>query len=228
MTEGRPELARRSAGGWLLLVIGIGALFSGAALLSHIIARVSLPLALAVTASMLALTAGVVWVRVEPETRRELGGLVLRGLAIGLVATLLYDASRTVLSQVDPSPYDPFEVMRAFGSALLGTAADGTSALAAGTAFHVLNGVSFGLAYVFLFGRLATSSRRWALASGVGWGLFLESFQLTLYPGWLNIEAYREFATISFLGHFVYGATLGLLAHRLLPPEPPMTEDEDG
>ena len=89
-------------------------------------------------------------------------------------------------------------------------------ALAAGVAFHVLNGLSFGLAYLLVFGRLALRSRRLALASGVGWGLFLEAFQVTLYPGWLSIAAYREFVTISALGHVVYGATLGLLGRRVL------------
>ena len=58
---------------------------------------------------------------------------------------------------------------------------------------------------------------KWALVSGVGWGLFLETFQLTLYPGWLNITTYKEFVTISFLGHIVYGLVLGALGHRWLP-----------
>ena len=58
---------------------------------------------------------------------------------------------------------------------------------------------------------------RLALASGVGWGLFLETFQLRSTPGWLNITTYKEFVTISFLGHIVYGLVLGALGHRWLP-----------
>lgn len=220
MTDGQPEFSATGGRGPILLVLGVAALFSGAALLSHIVAGVSLPLALAVTGAMLVATAMAIWFRADPDTRRILGGTALRGLAIGLVATVLYDVSRTILSQVDPSPYQPFEVLRAFGGALLGPSASAEAALAAGAGFHFLNGMSFGLAYVFLFGRLAVRSRRWALVSGIGWGLFLETFQLTLYPGWLSIEAYREFATISFLGHVVYGGTLGLLTHRLLSRQP--------
>jgi hypothetical protein len=52
--------------------------------------------------------------------------------------------------------------------------------------------------------------------AGVAWGLFLELFQLTLYPGWLDIRLYREFAMISSLGHVVYGLVLGAGTRRLL------------
>jgi hypothetical protein len=43
----------------------------------------------------------------------------------------------------------------------------------------------------------------------MAWGAVLEVFQLTLYPGWLDIRAYQEFAQISALSHLAYGATLG-------------------
>ena len=59
------------------------------------------------------------------------------------------------------------------------------------------------------------------------WGLFLETFQLTLYPGWLDIRTYSEFATISALSHVVYGATLGLLARAILPRLVGTEDDED-
>jgi hypothetical protein len=54
-------------------------------------------------------------------------------------------------------------------------------------------------------------SRRRGLATGIAWGLFLESFQLAIYPGWLNIRFLDEFRQISFLSHVVFGAVLGLL-----------------
>jgi hypothetical protein len=58
---------------------------------------------------------------------------------------------------------------------------------------------------------------------GVGmlWGLFLELFQLTLYPGWLSIQFLAEFQTISFSAHLIYGATLGLIVYRRLWRNPP-------
>ena len=73
----------------------------------------------------------------------------------------------------------------------------------------------FGVAYVFLFARDGAISGGRALATGVAWGIFLELFQLTLYPGWLDIRAYKEFAMISALGHVVYGATLGAISLTL-------------
>jgi len=38
---------------------------------------------------------------------------------------------------------------------------------------------------------------------------------LGLYPGWLHIKAYGEFAQMSMVGHVVYGSVLGVLARRL-------------
>jgi hypothetical protein len=50
----------------------------------------------------------------------------------------------------------------------------------------------------------------------MAWGLFLETFQLSLFPGWLSIQFVAEFATISFAAHLVYGATLGTIVRRRL------------
>jgi hypothetical protein len=61
--------------------------------------------------------------------------------------------------------------------------------------------------YCVLFGRRG-------VPGGIAWGVFLEAFQLTLFPGWLDIRAYREFVQISALSHIVYGATLGFLCKR--------------
>lgn len=138
------------------------------------------------------------------------------GIAAGLVATIVYDATKTVLSQLDPSPYDPFEAIRLFGLLLVGSGAGPAAVAGAGTAFHFLNGTSFGLAYALLFGRDGRGSLRYALLSGMGWGLFLETFQLTLYPGWLDVRFYEEFARISALSHVAYGGSLGILARFAL------------
>ena len=45
----------------------------------------------------------------------------------------------------------------------------------------------------------------------MGLALFLEVFQLTLYPGWLDIGFYAEFVQISAISHLVFGATLGMV-----------------
>ena len=139
---------------------------------------------------------------------------------IGVIGTVAYDVSKAILSQLDPSPFDPFAAIRVFGRLLLGEGVSSEAIVAAGTAYHLLNGISFAVAYTFLFGERARRSLGWALLTGAGWGLFLEAFQLTLYPGWLDMTFYQEFATISAISHIVYGISLGLLCRRLLGPLP--------
>lgn len=168
------------------------------------------------TALLLLALAGVLIVS-SPESRGWMLRTVGLGIGVGLSATLIYDVTKTILSQLDPSPFDPFHVIAIFGKLIVGTNADPALITAAGLAFHLVNGTSFGVAYLFLFARDGRTTVRRALLTGVGWGLFLETFQLTLYPGWLDIRLYQEFATISALSHIVYGATLGLLARSVLP-----------
>jgi hypothetical protein len=183
-------------------LVGVLALFSGAALLTHIVWRVSLPLALAAAVTLLVFSAATLWRRATPAQRTMLTTLVKVGAASGLIATVSYDTAKYALSQLDPSPYNPFEAVRIFGTLLLGQPASEAAIYAVGTTFHLLNGVSFGVAYCFLF-------RRQGIVAGMAWGLFLEMFQLTLYPGWLNIRLYSEFAQISAISHVVYGLVLG-------------------
>lgn len=202
--------------GRLRPILALGGVFSGVALLLYILAGVSLNLALLVTSALLVgALALVLWLS-SPAGRRWVLLTVAGGAASGLVATIAYDVAKTVLSQLDPSPYNPFHVISVFGELIVGSQADATLVLLAGAAFHLLNGTSFGVAYVFLFARDGQITVRRALLTGIIWGLFLEAFQLTLYPGWLDIRLYQEFATISALGHVVYGATLGVLARRWL------------
>ena len=186
-------------------IIGIAVLAGGAALVVHILSGASLRLALVVAAALLVLAGRLVWRRADTEQRLRLACLVRVGVVSGLVATLVYDLVRTVLSRFDTSPYDPFEAIRAFGSAIAGPSATPTAVLATGAAFHVFNGVAFAVAFCMLF-------RRGGVLAGMAWGATLELFQLTLYPGWLDIRAYQEFAQISALSHLTYGAALGWLA----------------
>ena len=198
-------------------MIGLAALFSGVALLGNILAGVSLVLALGFTTVLLVVTLAVIWARLTGPARQLMAAVVVRGTVIALIAIAAYDLSRGILAWFDPSPFDPYAALPIFGALLVGVDAPAWLIWTAGIGFHLLNGLAFGLAYAFVFGRLAVRSLKWALVSGVGWGLFLETFQLTLYPGWLNITTYKEFVTISFLGHIVYGLVLGALGHRWLP-----------
>ena len=197
-------------------LIGLVALAGGAALLAHILAGVSLVLGVAAAAFLLAGVALAIGRIASPELRRLAARTAAAAAAAGLIATLAYDAARTGLSLLDSSAYDPYEAVRTFGTLLAGPAAPAAAILAAGMAYHLVNGVSFGVAYGFLFGRSGEATVRWALLTGIGWGLFLEGFQLALYPGWLDIRAVREFAQISAASHLVYGATLGVTCRWLL------------
>jgi hypothetical protein len=195
------------------------ALFSGIALLLNIVARISLRGALAVTVSLMATgLAYVLWRSTTPD-RRLIGRAILVGAVAGFLATMAYDVAKAGLSVLDPSPYNPFHAIRVFGELLAGSDAAERTIVATGAAFHLLNGTMFGVAYVFLFAPGGTISPGRALGTGVGWGVFLELFQLTLYPGWLDIRTYEEFATISALGHIVYGATLGTIVRALFSPD---------
>lgn len=196
VTKHHPQRAVR------LWVLGIGALFSGAALLAHILSGIALPLALALTVTILLIVVGLVWRRTSLAERRPLLDRVMIGLMAGIAATLVYDVAKWSLAHLDPSPYNPFEALPMFGLLLTGPAAPAGLRLAAGVAFHLINGSAFGIAYCFLFGRRG-------MLPGIAWGIFLELFQLTLYPGWLDIRTYDEFARISALSHVVYGAVLG-------------------
>ena len=192
--------------------LGVGATFSGAALVMHILIGVSLRFALVVAGALVVLALAVVWRRAAPPLRQAITRRAGVGLVAGVLALVAYDASKWALSQLDPSPYNPFEAVRAFGLLLVGEAQPGAIVLSAGAGFHVLNGVCFGIAFVFLFGY------RGVLA-GMVWGVFLETFQLALYPGWLGTELVAEFVQISAASHLVYGATLGLVCKNRLRAE---------
>jgi hypothetical protein len=204
----RPPAARYAA-------VSLG-LFSGVALLLNILASVSLPLALTITATaVLFLLAGALR-SVDAAGRAWIGRTVAIGAVSGMTATVMYDAAKGLLSQLDPSPYNPFEALRVFGGLLLGASAAPAMKLLAGTGLHLLNGTCFGVAYTLIVAPRGGSTRTRAALYGVSWGLFLEAFQLTLYPGWLNINYYTEFATISALSHVVYGLVLAGAARSLL------------
>src|SRR5918992_1280618 len=106
--------------GLFFRALGIGALFSGVALLAHIIAGVSLRLALALTVGFLILTVCLVWRRTSGEERLRMLRRTAVGVISGIVATASYDLSKFVLSQWNPSPYNPFEAIHLFGVLLVG------------------------------------------------------------------------------------------------------------
>ena len=206
---------------WAYGTIGLAAGFSGVAVILSILSGVALSVAEA--ALVLVPLAGVVVIalRAPRDVVREVWRVVRAGLLAGAAATLLYDFSRTGLSVLDPSPYNPFEAIRRFGLGLLPAGAAPPLVMAAGFALHFMNGASFGVIYAVFAGRHARTLRG-ALLSGLAWGLTLEFIQSIFYPGWLHITTVlKEFLVISALGHIVYGITLGLGVRWLLRRGPP-------
>jgi hypothetical protein len=183
-------------------VLGASFLGSGAALVIHIVSGVSLRLALVLTIGLMAVAVRSIWQRTLARDRSWLVRRLGVGLIAGSLATVSYDIAKFVFALLDPSSYNPFEVIRVFGKLLIGPSMPAVAVYAAGTAFHFLNGISFGTAFCLLF-------RRHGVLAGIAWSLFLELFQLTLYPGWLDIRFYQEFVQISALSHIVYGMVLG-------------------
>jgi hypothetical protein len=192
------------------------AMFTEVALLLNILGRISLRVSLAAGLALVAAGLALTVHRADGPERRRIARGIGYGALAGVLATMTYDLSKAGLSLLDPSPYNPFHVIRVFGALLAGRTASERAIVASGVAFHMVNGTLFGVAYTFIFARDGAISLRRAVATGVGWGCFLEVFQLTLYPGWLDIRFYAEFATISALSHVVYGATLGTLVRTLL------------
>lgn len=210
-----PSTPRRSIrpgrGPTPLAVVGVASLANGAALLFYILGRVPLPLLLAFTWTVAIATLAAMGVLSDPATRAQLRQYVGVGLAAGLLATVVYDVTKAILSQLDPSPFNPFEATRVFGTILIGSDAPPTLVMAVGGAFHFTNGCTFAIAFGCLFARGGRISLRRGILTGMAWGVFLETFQLVLYPGWLNIKFLDEFRQISFLSHLAYGATVGVL-----------------
>ena len=184
-------------------LVGIAALFSGVALLAHILTNISLRVGLGVTVLIALGGLYLAFKRSDPEEKKNIIKIALVGTIVGLAATGVYDFAKYILARFDPSPYNPYEAIRVFGSLLVGEGSSLQAQRVAGTLFHFLNGTCFAIAYAFLF-------KKHGILTGILWGVFLETFQLTLYPGWLDIKFYEEFTRISFFSHIIYGIVLGV------------------
>lgn len=196
--------------------MGVAALFSGTALLANIVVGFSLPIGLLSAAIVLGAVLALTITKANPAERRHSASVARAGILTGLGATVVYDLTRAVLGQLDPSAFDPFGAIRMFGTLLVGPTAPVAMIMTSGIALHIVNGMCFGLSYAALFGRDGQRTTSSAVVTGVSWGLFLELFQATLYPEWLRIAALSEFLLISALSHVAFGLSLGLLSRRYL------------
>jgi hypothetical protein len=130
---------------------------------------------------------------------------------------MVYDASRWITAATIAKDINPFAAWPVFGRAIAGKETAAGAALAIGLGYHIINGLSFAVAFAVLMPRSG-------VVGGIAWGLALEAAMLSIYPGWLDIRAIREFTTVSLLGHIFYGATLGVLVPRLLDSTAPVPQ----
>lgn len=148
----------------------------------------------------------------DAQTRHSLGRRLRAGLLAGLPAVFAYDGSRWLLWELSLLSTWPFEAIRYFGTGITGLPVGTTGALAAGGGLHLANGLSFACVYT---GTIPRPS----ILTGIVWGLVLEAAMVTTYPVWLDLAGFREFVTLSVVGHIAYGLVLGALAKRLIDPQ---------
>jgi hypothetical protein len=191
------------------ILFGLLCLASGAGLAVHIVAQVSLQISLALTVAAVVGSGAVAWRRLSQAARVELRWRAWIGVVVGVFATLAYDLTRFVTVRVGGLSFWPFDVFPIFGRLLLGIDTPSCVALAVGTVYHLINGISFAVAYTLVLG-----DRGWV--AGLTWAMVLEVLMISLYPGWLNPDSLEEFLGISVLGHITYGIVLGFVSQRLL------------
>lgn len=180
---------------WAFATIGLAAGFSGVAVLLTILTGVALSIAEAALVVIPMIATVMVARRAPRPVVGEVWRVARAGLLGGFAATLVYDVTRTALSLLDPSPYNPFEAIRQLGLGIVPSSASLPFVMAAGLAIHFVNGISFGVIYASFAGRHVQTLRA-ALVSGLAWGLTLEFIQSIFYPGWLHITTVLKSATL--------------------------------
>lgn len=206
----QPEVAKAADGGRQLptdaqVVLGVGALFSGAALVTTLLTHAPLSLTLGILFGFVAVMGGRRLSDLPDEARGTVRRRAATGLLAGLVGVAAYDLTRVILVHVLHYQLDPFGTWPIFGQLIIG-GDRGTAQWIVGAAYHYLNGVMFAVALCMLL-----PGRLWLF--GVAWALGLEAFTLTFYPGWLNLHdiVLQEFTVVSMGGHVAYGTTIGIV-----------------
>jgi hypothetical protein len=187
-------------------------LFSGIALLSHVYFGFNLRNSLVAVSLSASALVSALWLSLSNDDRRGLIRLAYVGAISGLVATGIYDVVRYLLVRASNLTVNPFEAFKSFGSSLLAGSGFAASPWIVGSAFHILNGTCFGIAYTLAWGRSGARG-------GLLWALMLELLMMNVYPRWLGLDLSSEFMAVSIVGHAAYGMVLGSLAKRSIRPE---------
>jgi len=183
---------------------------SGAAVLLHVAG--ALPMSF--TIPFVALPSGVVISGAMLAGLRRFGRLhafsraLVVGTAVGLLATIVYDAVRPLLVHAMGSNYDPFRAQPIYGQLITGLAPTDPRALAAGWAYHTWNGLSFGMIY-----GLVRPQGGWR--TGLAWGLCLQLLMMAIYPSLLQARLDDPaFMATGLVGHSFWGIVLGAGVQR--------------
>jgi hypothetical protein len=183
-------------------------LFTGIALIVHVVTTISLGLALIFLGVIVATASWLVWRRLPDNARQEILHRVGYGAIAGAAATPVYDLSRLIIVNLFHTAFWPFDIFPIFGQAIAGPQISFSVATTVGVVYHYANGIFFAIAYAIVF-----ASRPWW--TGILWALGLEALMLSIYPGWLHPKAFGEFVSISMFGHVAYGITLGAVTYLL-------------
>ncbi|HWX19130.1 MAG TPA: chromate resistance protein ChrB domain-containing protein [Candidatus Binatia bacterium] len=190
-----PYLAREPAAlvAWVAASTSIGSLIlylAGAAEFGFLLQALLIP-------GTLLLLGCLLWAR--RRSKNELFQRIVSALWAGLLATLLYDVVRVPAVWVG---MPVFKAISYFGTVMLNQAAPSVSSEFAGWAYHLSNGIGFGLMYALLIDR-----PEWWTA--VLWGLTLEGLMLlTPYAEVFGYSVSGQFLAITISAHVVYGLTL--------------------
>ncbi len=173
-----------------------------------------------------ALLTGIAW---HDRTRGDgrLWRAVRVGALGGLLAVCAYDLFRLPWVLGASEAMGPawmrlplFKVFPRFGAMILGLPftpqmTDAQFSLAAhgiGWAYHVSNGITFGIMYLALVGN--ASRRHWLWAVALAAGLEL-AMLFTPYTGFFGIPLTALFVAVTLAAHGIFGTALGLYAKRV-------------
>jgi hypothetical protein len=146
---------------------------------------------------------------------------VIIGLAAGLLAAIAYDLFRIpfVVAAVDHvGPHwlrlPLYKVFPQFGALILGQSftpqqTDSQFTLTAhlvGWAYHLSNGMTFGVMYVAMLGDARNKPWAWGIVFAVGLELFL---LITPYNRFFGVALTVAFIAATLLAHLIFGVVMG-------------------
>lgn len=191
----------------LVVLTLLAALTSIAALLLDWLGWIRMPY----TVSFLSLPGMVFLIVLTVWAGRSDRDLLFNRLTVGTVGGILgligYDVVRWLIQVTIPVHFDAFAAFPTFGNLMTGEPRDSAIALTAGWAYHITNGLTFGIIYAVIAG----PARWWW---GLLWGAGLEAAMMVVYPSLMNPTSMSDFVMISVIGHGVFGAIVGLVCAR--------------